>query len=389
MRVLVTGAFGYVGHAVVRRLATAGYEVVGLSRQGRVPHLAGVRTARADILDARRLGQIVAEESPAAVCHLAALTRVRDSFREPLRYFEVNVQGTINLLSALDAASTAHETPARLVFASTAAVYGAPERQPIHEDQPPAPTNPYGASKLAADQVIGYQCGTGRLGAVSLRCFNVAGAVDGRGDTDETRIIPKALAVAAGRAPHLEVNGDGTAVREFVHVDDLAAAYVLALQGCEPGRHQVFNVGSGTGVSVLDVIAAAEAVTGRPLAVLHRPPQPEPPVLLADSSRIRDQLAWCPERSDIPRIIADAWGGYCDATSPRSHDNGSFVPDAHPARRTGWTQMIHVGASEADVMARAPTVSTSAGQMPQSAIWCSGTPCTAAYFSTYHTVPEV
>jgi UDP-glucose 4-epimerase len=308
MRVLVTGAAGFVGRAVVERLATRGHEVVALVRrpvQG-VP-LAAARTLVADLLDGERLGTAVAEARPEGVCHLAALTRVRESFLEPLRYFAVNVHGTVGLLEALRGVADGGVGAPRLVFASTASVYGPHARQPIAEDQPPAPTNPYGASKLAADQVIGYHAATGAIGAVSLRCFNVAGALGSARDRDQTRLIPAALAAAAGETPALAVNGDGTVVREYVHVADLAEAYVLALEAAEPGTHRILNAGSGTGTSVNEVIAAVEEVTGRPVPIERRPAQDEPHVLMADSTRIRAELSWRPQRSSIREIVEDGW----------------------------------------------------------------------------------
>ncbi|WP_246007307.1 NAD-dependent epimerase/dehydratase family protein [Actinomadura pelletieri] len=294
MRVLVTGAAGYVGYAVGRRLVAAGHDVDGLVRRDfEVPD--GVRPVHGDLLDPDRL-----PEGPYdGVCHLAALTRVRASFDEPLRYFTTNVQGTVNLLETVDTA--------RVVFGSSAAVYGTPERQPIPESETPAPTSPYGASKLAAEHAVRFHARTGAIGAVVLRTFNVAGSVDGRADPDETRLIPKALAVAAGHAPHLEINGDGRAVREYVHVDDLAAAYVRALEAVRPGEERVYNVGTGTGAAVHEVVAAVRKVTGRPVPALRRPPAPEAPVLVGDARAVADDLGWRPERSALPEIIADAW----------------------------------------------------------------------------------
>lgn len=294
MRVLVTGAAGYIGYAVGRRLAAAGHDVDGLVRRdAAVPD--GVRPVRGDLLDPGGLPRGPYD----GVCHLAALTRVRESFDAPLRYFTANVQGTVNLLEAVDAP--------RVVFGSTAAVYGTPELQPIPETERTAPGSPYGASKLAAEQAVRFHARTGAAGAVVLRTFNVAGSVDGRTDPDETRLIPKALAVAAGRAPHLEINGDGRAVREYLHVDDLAAAYVQALEDVRPGEDRVYNVGSGAGVAVHEVVAAVEAVTRRPVPALRRPARPEAPVLVCDAGAIRAELGWRPERSALPEIIAGAW----------------------------------------------------------------------------------
>ncbi|MFG2015758.1 NAD-dependent epimerase/dehydratase family protein [Actinomadura geliboluensis] len=294
MRVLVTGAAGYIGYAVGRRLAAAGHEVDGLVRRDAgLP--AGVRAVRGDLLTPDGLPRGPYD----GVCHLAALTRVRESFERPLPYFTANVQGTVNLLEAVAAD--------RVVFGSTAAVYGTPERQPIPETEATAPASPYGASKLAAEQAVRYHARTGAIGAVVLRTFNVAGSVDGRIDPDGTRLIPAALAVAAGHAPHLDVNGDGRAVREYLHVDDLAAAYVRALEAVRPGEDRVYNVGSGAGAAVHEVVAAVEAVTGRPVPVRRRPARPEAPVLVCDAAAIRGELGWRPERSALPEIIAGSW----------------------------------------------------------------------------------
>lgn len=294
MRVLVTGAAGYIGYAVGRRLAAAGHEVDGLVRRDAgLP--AGVRAVRGDLLAPDGLPRGPYD----GVCHLAALTRVRESFERPLPYFTANVQGTVNLLEAVAAD--------RVVFGSTAAVYGTPERQPIPETEATAPASPYGASKLAAEQAVRYHARTGAIGAVVLRTFNVAGSVDGRIDPDGTRLIPAALAVAAGHAPHLDVNGDGRAVREYLHVDDLAAAYVRALEAVRPGEDRVYNVGSGAGAAVHEIVAAVEAVTGRPVPVRRRPARPEAPVLVCDAAAIRGELGWRPERSALPEIIAGSW----------------------------------------------------------------------------------
>ncbi|MBO2453808.1 UDP-glucose 4-epimerase [Actinomadura barringtoniae] len=300
MRVLVTGAAGYVGYAVGKRLVAAGHEVDGLIRKPDQRLPPGARPVIGDLL--------VPESIPSpyeGICHLAALTRVRESFADPLRFFTTNVQGTINLLNAIP------ET--RLVYGSTAAVYGTPERQPIPETQAPSPSSPYGASKLAAEDLIRYHARTGAITAVVLRTFNVAGSVDGRGDPDQTRLIPKALAVAARHAPRLTINGDGAAVREYLHVDDLAMAYVRALEATIPGRDQgegheaTYNVGSGSGASVREVIDAVQEVTGREVPVQHNEPQPEPPLLISDSTAARRDLAWAPERSALHEIIQDSW----------------------------------------------------------------------------------
>lgn len=317
MRVLVTGAAGYVGRAVVHRLAAAGHEVVALTRRPWTDRPAELQVVVADVLDAAAMTRAIATSEPDGVCHLAALTRVRDSFREPNRYFAVNVSGTIHVLEALAQLAARSGRVARLVFGSTAAVYGLAGEDPIAEDAPTLPTTPYGVTKLAADQAIRFQAATGVLEAVSLRCFNIAGATPQTRDCDLTRVIPKTLAVAAGREPYLVVNGDGSAVRDYLHVADLADAYAAALEAPLPAGHAVYNVGSALPVCVRDVIDSVERVTERKVATRRNPPQNEPQALLADISRIRRELGWEPRRSALDAIVRDGWEAAGRAASPR------------------------------------------------------------------------
>jgi UDP-glucose 4-epimerase len=186
-------------------------------------------------------------------------------------------------------------------------VYGQQAQQPISETAVLAPNSPYGTSKLAADQAAADLAATGAIGAISLRAFNVAGALPGHPDRDTTRLIPQLLAVQQGQAPELVVNGDGTAARDFVHVADMATAFVLALQACEPGTWRAYNVGSGHSSTVLDVIDTTETVTGRPVPRRHIAAAHEPATLLADSTRIRSELGWQPHKSSLSEIISDAW----------------------------------------------------------------------------------
>ncbi|MFD4915958.1 NAD-dependent epimerase/dehydratase family protein [Streptomyces virginiae] len=306
MRVLVTGAYGFVGNAVVRRLVEAGHDTVVLTHRpadAPLPELPISEVFRGDIRDPNALA--AALDGVQGVCHLAALTRVRESFERSEEYQAVNASGTVTLLDALASARAASKTP-RVVLGSTAAIYGAPERQPIGEDTAPAPGNPYGTSKLAADRALQARAESGEIEAVSLRCFNISGSVNGVGDADESRIIPKAAAVAAGRYPHLEMNGDGEAVRDFVHVDDLARAYVMALEAPASAPFRAYNVGA-TPASMREIVATVERVSGREVPVVHRPPQPEPPRLVADISRITTDLGWKPECSSLERQVTDAW----------------------------------------------------------------------------------
>ena len=281
---------------------SAGHSVTGFART-QMPCSCELLTG--DVLDQAALERAV--KGADAVCHLAALTQVRQSFEEPLRYFRVNVTGTLNLLGAMRAGVRRNLGTLRLVFASTGAVYGTPKTQPVTESQQPAPSNPYAASKLAAEAAIGYEALLGATSAVTLRTFNVAGAANGYGDSDGSRIIPRTLLVAAGRADCLNVNGDGSAIREYTHVADLAHACVLSLDSSVGSAgHRIYNVG-GVGVSVRDVIETVERITDRPVPVRWGPPANEPRELRADSSRIRTELGWQASRSDLDTIVSDAW----------------------------------------------------------------------------------
>ncbi len=300
MRVLVTGAAGFVGYAVAALLVKQGHDVTGLTRSGTSALPNGVQRLEGDLRTPETLPKAFAEVD--GVCHLAGLAKVRQSRIEPLDYWRTNLGGTLVILDRLATARAG-----RLVLASTCTVYGEHAEQPISETATVAPSSPYGTSKLAADHAAADLAATGAIGAVSLRAFNVAGALPGHPDRDTTRLIPRLLAVQRGHAPELVVNGDGTAVRDFVHVVDMAAAFVLALRACEPGTWRAYNVGSGHPSTVHDVITAAETVTGRPVPRRHTAAAHEPATLLADSTRIRSELGWRPEKSRLHEIISDAW----------------------------------------------------------------------------------
>ena len=305
MRVLVTGGRGFVGRAVVAELLAHGHDVLVLARPGAAAaDLAGVPALPADPADRAAMTRLVAGARLDGVCHLAARTRVREAWTDPIGYHDVNLGGTANLLAALTAAAGSG-APARFVLASTAAVYGSRGGR-LREGDRTDPVNAYGASKLAAERLVAAVAATGALAAVSLRCFNVAGAV-GHPDPDTTRVVAKALAVAAGTADRLQVNGDGSALRDYTHVADVATAYRLALESAVAGQHLVLNVGTGAGTSVTDVVRAVQAVTGRPVRTEHLPPAAEAPSVLADCTRIRERLGWRPVRSDLDRIVADGW----------------------------------------------------------------------------------
>lgn len=312
MRLLVIGGAGYIGSVVTVHLLAAGHQVtviddLSTGHADAVPD--GAELVR---LDVREVGRLLAERPNFdGALHFAARSLVAESMAHPERYWHTNVGGTMALLDALRASAVP-----RLVFSSSAAVYGDPDEVPITETAPTRPTNTYGASKLAVDLMIGSEARAHGLGAVSLRYFNVAGAVDRFGErhATETHLIPLALRAAAGGGGPLPVYGrdyptaDGTCVRDYVHVDDLARAHLLALEAAEPGEHQVFNLGNGAGFSVLDVLEAVRAVTERQVPVRDADRRPgDPAVLVASSERIRDQLGWIPRRPGLDAMVADAW----------------------------------------------------------------------------------
>jgi UDP-glucose 4-epimerase len=313
MKLLVTGGAGYIGSIVSRRLLAAGHEIVvldSLERGHREAVAPGARLAEVDLRDAERVREVVAEGFD-GVLHFAALALVAESVAAPELYYRTNVLGTLNLLEAM---RDAHVP--RLVFSSTCAVYGQPDEVPIREDAPPRPVNAYGASKLAVDNMIRDFCAAFGLGAVSLRYFNVAGAGGGAGEDHdpETHLIPNVFRAVQGSVPHVEVFGtdyptpDGTAIRDYIHVEDLATAHLLALDAATSGEHRIYNLGTGNGFSVREVIDAVRRVTGAEVPVVESPRRPgDPARLVAGAEKIRGELGWEPER-DLDAMVADAWG---------------------------------------------------------------------------------
>jgi UDP-glucose 4-epimerase len=313
MRLLITGGAGYIGSVVARQLLLSGHEVVVLDDLSRGHERAipeGAELVRADLRDGPAVKAALADGFDGAM-HFAALALVAESVRHPERYWDVNLGGSRNLLDALRAAGVK-----RLVFSSTCATYGVPDTVPMDETLPTRPANPYGASKLATDLMIRDECEAHGLGAISLRYFNVAGASGELGEDHdpESHIIPNVLRAALGRQPRVELYGtdydtpDGSAVRDYIHVEDLAHAHALALEHTEEGRHRIFNLGNGNGFSVREVIAACQTVTGREVEVAERPRRPgDPPRLVASSALAREQLGWQPRKPALETMIADAW----------------------------------------------------------------------------------
>jgi UDP-glucose 4-epimerase len=321
VKVLVTGGAGYIGSVVASQFVDAGHETVVLDdlskgHRGAVPE--GTRLLRGSLMDAGFARETLSEGFD-GVLHFAALSLVGESVEQPEIYYRNNVCGALNLLEAMREAGTG-----RLVFSSTAAVYGEPEQVPIQESAPALPTNPYGSSKLAVDWLISAVSGARGLAATSLRYFNVAGA-SGRCGEDhhpETHLIPLVLRAAA-EGSSVKIFGtdyptrDGTAVRDYIHVEDLGRAHLLALEAAEPGKHGVYNLGNGAGFSVREVVAAARRVTGRIIDAVESPRRAgDPPTLVASSEKIQAELGWRPEKPGLETIISDAWAWM------QNHPNG-------------------------------------------------------------------
>jgi UDP-glucose 4-epimerase len=314
VKLLVTGGAGYIGSAVAAQLVEAGHQVTVLDdlstgHADAVPP--GARFVEGSITEAAAV-----LDGVDGVLHFAARSLVGESVQRPGLYWAHNLGGTLALLDAMRTAGVG-----RIVFSSTAATYGEPERSPILETDPTRPTNPYGASKLAVDTALSAFAGVYGLAAVSLRYFNVGGAYtagDGRVYRErhavETHLIPNVLAVALGQRESVSVFGtdyptpDGTCVRDYIHLADLARAHLLALEACSPGEHKVYNLGSGTGFSVQEVLSVCREVTGHeiPAAVAERRAG-DPAVLVASSEKIQRELGWKPERPAVRDIVADAW----------------------------------------------------------------------------------
>ncbi len=314
--ILVTGGAGYVGSHACKALAAAGHTPVSYDNlcQG---HRWAVRWGpleEGDIADRGRLDAVLARWKPQAVMHFAAHAFVGESVVDPGKYYRNNVAGTLTLLEALR-----DHGIAEFVFSSTCATYGVPEHTPIREDHRQQPINPYGASKLMIERMLADFEAAHGLRSITLRYFNAAGA-DPAGDigeahSPETHLIPLVLEAAAGLRPSVTIHGsdyatpDGTCVRDYVHVTDIAAAHVLAFGALQAGaRSAAYNLGNGHGFSVREVIDAARHVTGRRIPVVAGPRRPgDPDVLVGDASRIRTELGWSPRHAELSDILVTAW----------------------------------------------------------------------------------
>ncbi len=314
MRVLVTGGAGYIGSVVTEELVKGGHETVvydSLYKGHREAVVEGAEFVRGDLLDGELLRRTLAGHRVEAVIHLAADSLVGESVQNPAKYYRNNVTAGLALLDAMRDSGVK-----RLVFSSTAAVYGEPEKQPIEETDPTAPTNPYGETKLAFERALRWYERAHGIRYASLRYFNAAGATRlcGEWHDPESHLIPIILQAATGRRTHVEVYGDdyptrdGTCVRDYIHVVDLARAHVLAL-GILDERSAIYNLGcGGDGYTVNDVIGVAREVTGRDIQVRVGARRPgDPAVLVASSAKIKRELGWEPEFQDLRKIVSSAW----------------------------------------------------------------------------------
>jgi UDP-glucose-4-epimerase GalE len=315
MRVLVTGGAGYVGSHAAKLLAETGHDVLVLDNlaEGHRPAIGRLPIVVVDLVDRERLVAILEDNQIEAVMHFAALAYVGVSVREPAKYYHNNVVGTLSLLDAMRAARIG-----RIVFSSSCATYGVPQRLPITEDHPQAPISPYGFTKLVAERVLADYSHAYGIGYAALRYFNASGAAaDGSIGEDhdpETHLIPLVLQVALGQREHVEVFGtdyptpDGTCIRDYIHVDDLATAHLAALEQLKPRMELKLNLGTGHGASVKEVIDECRAVTGHPIPTREVGRRPgDPPELVADPAAAKRVLGWEARYKTARPIIETAW----------------------------------------------------------------------------------
>ncbi len=330
MKLHVTGGAGYIGSIVALQLVRRGHEVTVLDdlskgHESAVPD--GASFVELDLLDAEGLARTLGAGGYDGVLHFAARSLVGESVEKPGAYYRTNVVGTLNLPEAMRESAVP-----RLVFSSTAAVYGEPEEVPIPETAPTLPTKPYGGSKLAADGLIGsFACAHG-LQATSLRYFNVAGASGPLGEDHEpeTHLIPLVLEAALGGSS-VKIFGtdyptaDGAAIRDYIHVEDLGRAHPLALEaaGDAPaGEHHIYNLGNGAGFWVREVVEVARRVTGRPIDAVEAPRRAgDPAVVVASSEKIRAELGWRPQKPSLEAMISDSWAWMRE--HPRGYEGGT------------------------------------------------------------------
>ena len=312
MKVLVTGGAGYIGSVIVEQLLRDGHQptVFDDLSKGHADAVAGIPLVAGNILDGRLLRETLRDSAIDAVIHMAADSLVGESVTHPSKYYRTNVSGGLELLEAMRDVGVR-----RIVFSSSAAVYGEPAKQPIEETDQTQPTNPYGATKLAFEHALAAWSEAYGFRSVCLRYFNAAGASETHGERHdpESHLIPIVLQVASGLRSEIVIHGDdyatpdGTCVRDYIHVEDLARAHVLALGSAGAGN-RIYNLGCGGGFSVREVIEVARSVTGHPIPERVGPRRPgDPAVLIASSERIRRELGWAPSKQELATIVGSAW----------------------------------------------------------------------------------
>ncbi len=317
MKMLVTGGCGYIGSHAVRCLQRAGHEPVvldNLSRGHRESLPTGVPFVELDVRETDRVEAALREHGIECVMHFAAFAYVGESVNEPNLYYDNNTRGTLSLLQAIDRAGVK-----KLVFSSTCATYGEPEKMPIREDTPQRPINPYGWSKLFSERMLFDYAATKKdFAFAALRYFNVCGCSDsgeiGEDHEPETHLIPVILQAALGTREKITIFGqdyptaDGTCIRDYIHVEDLVEAHVAVAGSLEPGKQLVYNLGIGRGYSVKEIVEAARSVVQREFKVELGPRRPgDPPELYADADKIARELGWVAKRTDVREVIQSAW----------------------------------------------------------------------------------
>ena len=315
MRILVCGGAGYIGSNMTAQLAAEGHEplVYDNLSKGHRAAVGDVEFIVGDLADYDLLLKTLRERRIEAVMHFAAWIEVGESVQEPLKYYKNNTSNTQNLLSAMESAGVG-----RFVFSSTAAVYGMPETTPITEAVPKAPINPYGESKWAVERMCHYQSEAGRLHYAALRYFNACGAGNnglcGEDHRPESHLIPLTIQAAMGKRPDIRIYGtdydtpDGTCVRDYIHVDDLCRAHLLALGKLDERPEHVYNLGNGQGYSVREVIETVRRVSGRDFKVVEADRRPgDPAVLTSDASKARRELGWTCQKPELETMVTTAW----------------------------------------------------------------------------------
>jgi len=315
MRVLVCGGAGYIGSNMTNMLAAQGFEPVVFDNfsKGHNATITRAKCVKGDLADYDLIVKTLAEYNIEAVMHFAALIEVGDSVMSPLKYYRNNLSNTQTLLSAMEQANVEI-----FVFSSTAAVYGMPKKVPITEDMPKQPINPYGETKWAVEKMCHYQCQTGKLRYAALRYFNACGAGNnatlGEDHRPESHLIPLSIQAAMGKRPNVKIYGtdyptaDGTCVRDYIHVEDICTAHLLALKKLKTESELVYNLGNGTGYSVRQVIDTVRKVSGKDFGVIETDRRPgDPAVLTSDASRARTELAWKTSFTNLEEIVATAW----------------------------------------------------------------------------------